>query len=50
MYVNPNNLDEELLPIKKYFDNILTMKKITKRQYKEVRILRILQEFSSVKG
>ena len=30
-YLNPNNLDEEFLPKKKYFDNILTMKKITKK-------------------
>ena len=37
MYVNPNNLDEEFLPKKKYFNNILTMKKITKKQYKEVK-------------
>ena len=27
MYVNPNNLDEEFLPKKKYFNNILAMKK-----------------------
>ena len=38
MYVNPNNLDEESLPKKKYFNNILTMKKITKKQYKEVKL------------
>ena len=38
MYVNPNNLDEEFLPKKKYFNNILTMKKITKKQYKEVKL------------
>ena len=28
-YLNPNNLDEEILPEKKNFDNILTMKEIT---------------------
>ena len=38
MYVNPNNLDEEFLPKKKYFNNILTMKKITKKQYKKVKL------------
>ena len=37
-YLNPNNLDEKFLPKKKYFDNILTMKKITKKQYKEVKL------------
>ena len=36
-YLNPNNLDEEFLPKKKYFDNILTMKKITKKQNKNVK-------------
>ena len=34
MYVNLNNLDEEFLPEKKYFNNILTMKKITKNNIK----------------
>ena len=29
MYVNPDNLNEENLPEKKYFDNILTMKNIS---------------------
>ena len=38
MYVNPNNLNEVNLPQKKYFDNILTMKKITKKQYKKVKL------------
>ena len=33
MYVNPNNLDEENLPEKKYFDNILTMKNISDKEY-----------------
>ena len=36
-YLNPNNLDEEFLPKKKYFYNILTMKKINKKQYKNVK-------------
>ena len=37
-YLNPNNLCEEFLPKKKHLDNILTMKKITKKQYKEVKL------------
>ena len=34
-YLNPNNLDEEILPEKKNFDNILTMKEITDKEYKK---------------
>ena len=30
-YLNPNNLDEKDLPENKYFDNILTMKKMNKK-------------------
>ena len=37
-YLNPNNLNEKDLPEKKYFDNILTMKKINKKQYKKVKL------------
>ena len=38
MHVNPNNLDEKCLPKKKYVNNILTMQKITKKQYKQVKL------------
>ena len=37
-YVNPNNLNEENLPEKKHFDNILTMKDITDAEYNEVKL------------
>ena len=37
MYVNPNNLNEKYLPEKKYFDNILTMKKISDEEYNNVQ-------------
>ena len=36
-YLNPENLNEKELPEMKEFDNILTMKKITKDEYKEVQ-------------
>ena len=36
-YLNPNNLNEKDLSEKKYFDNILTMKKITKKEYNNVK-------------
>ena len=47
MYVNPNNLDEEFLPKKKYFNNILTIKKITKKQYEEVKLFYKKMEFKN---
>ena len=37
MYVNPDNLENENLPEKKYFDNILTMKKISDEEYNNVQ-------------
>ena len=49
MYVNPNNLHEEFLPKKKYFNNILTMKKITKKQYKEVKLSCEKMEFKNLR-
>ena len=49
MYVNPNNLDEEFLPKNKYFSNILTMKKITKKQYKEVKLFHEKMKFKNLR-
>ena len=49
MYVNPNNLYEEFLPKKKYFNNILTMKKITKKQYKEVKLFYEKMKFKNLR-
>ena len=37
MYVSQNNLNEEFLLDKKYFDNILTMKKISDNEYNDVK-------------
>ena len=48
-YLNPNNLDEKFLPKKKYLDNILTMKKITKKQYKEVKLFYDKMKFKNLK-
>ena len=49
MHVNPNNLDEEFLPKEKYFNNILTMKKITKKQYKEVKLFYEKMKFKNLR-
>ena len=38
MYVNPDNLHEVNLPEKKFFNNILTMKDITDKEYNEVKL------------
>ena len=35
-YLNPNNLNEKVLPVNKYFDNILTMKNISEKEYENV--------------
>ena len=37
MYVNQDNLNEKDLPEKKYFDNILTMKKISDEEYDKIK-------------
>ena len=37
MYVNPDNLENENLPEKKYFNNILTMKDISDEEYNNVQ-------------
>ena len=47
-YVNPNNLNEIDLPEKKYFDNILTMKKITNKEYKNVKLFYKNMEFKNL--
>ena len=36
-YLNPNNLNEKNLPEKKYFNNILTMKDISDKEYKNIK-------------
>ena len=37
MYAQPNTLNEKFLPEKKYFNNILTIKDITDKEYKHVK-------------
>ena len=48
-YLNPNSLNEKDLPEKKYFDNILTMKKINKKQYKKVKLFYKKMEFKNLR-
>ena len=38
MYINPDNLNEKDLHEKKYFDNILTMKNISDKEYENVKL------------
>ena len=38
MYINPDNLNEKALPEKKYFDNMLTMKNISDKEYENVKL------------
>ena len=49
MYVNPDNLDEKYLPEKKYFNSILTMKEITKKQYKKLKLFYKKMEFENLR-
>ena len=49
MYVNPDNLNGKYLPEKKYFNNILTMKKITKKQYKKLKLFYKKMEFENLR-
>ena len=38
VYINPDNLNEKDLPEKKYFDNMLTMKNISDKEYENVKL------------
>ena len=49
MYVNPDNLNEKYLPKKKYFDNILTMKKVTNKQYRKIKLFYKKMEFKNLR-
>ena len=49
MYLNSENLNEENLPEMKEFDNILTMKKITEKEYKEVKNFYKQMKFKNLK-
>ena len=48
-YLNPENLNEKDLPEMKQFDNILTMKNITKEEYKEVQNFYKNMKFKNLK-
>ena len=48
-YLNPENLNEKELPKIEEFDNILTMKKITKEEYKEVQNFYKSMKFKNLK-
>ena len=49
MYVNSDNLNEENLPKKKYFNNILTMKKVTNKQYCKIKLFYKKMEFKNIR-
>ena len=48
MYVKPNTLNEKILPEKKYFNNILTMKKVTNKQYRKIKLFYKKMEFKNL--
>ena len=48
-YLNPNNLNEKILPEKKYFDNILTMKNISEKEYENVKLFYKKMKFKNLK-
>ena len=48
-YLNPENLNEKQLPEMKEFDNILTMKNITKKEYEEVQKFYKKMKFKNLK-
>ena len=48
-YINPNNLNEEFLPPKKDFYNILTMNEITNKEYKNVKLFYKKMKFKNLK-
>ena len=48
-YINPDNLNEEFLPKKKDFYNQLTMKKITNKEYKKVKLFYEKMKFKNLK-
>ena len=47
-YLNPNNLNEEVLPSKKYFYNKLTLKSISDKKYKKVQDFYKNMEFKNL--
>ena len=49
MYVNPNNLNEENLPEKQHFNNILALKDISDEEYNEVQLFYKNMQFKNLK-
>ena len=49
MYINPENLENENLPDKKYFYNMLKLKDINDEEYKEVKNFYKNMEFESIR-
>ena len=49
MYVNPDNLKNKDLPEKKYFNNILTMKDISDKEYDNVNDFYKKMKFRNIK-
>ena len=49
VYVNPKNSNDEFLPNKKYFNNILTMKKINKKEYNKVKLFYKKMKFKTLR-
>ena len=48
-YLKPENLNEKEIPEMKEFDNILTMKKITKDEYENVKLFYKKMKFKNLK-
>ena len=48
MYVNPDNLENEILPEKKYFNNILTMKDISDEEYNNLQSFYKKRKFKNI--
>ena len=49
MYINPNNLNEKVLPEKKYFDSILIMKNILDKEYDDVKLFYKKMKFKNLR-
>ena len=49
MYVNPDNLENENLPEKKHFNNILTMKDISDKEYNNIESFYKKMKFKNIK-
>ena len=48
-YLNPNNLNEQSLPEKKYFNNILTIKDISDEEYNNIKLFYKKMKFKNLR-